>query len=315
MSLMTNTTTGCGVHAIDFNSSGHATRTLSGRTYLLHIPANYDSSKTHAVVLSYHGYDGTSAQQEILSQFSDPGVLINGRGIIAAYPQGALGNRTLCSGALEFKSAWQGAPYASPGVDDVQFTKDIITDISSNLCVDNTRIYAAGKSNGGGFVNLLACQPDTAPLFAAFAPVSAALYPGTHAFSNCTPGRPVPIINFHGLNDTTIPFAGKSSNCGGNSTTPDIPTWRAQWAQRNGCVSVGGQLLPNATSVINPFPNTAESIWNCSAPVEGFTVNGLAHSWPTTQGLDKSGAPLNVAQFNATVPPIINFFNQFALPS
>ncbi|KAG9022573.1 hypothetical protein FRB95_014581 [Tulasnella sp. JGI-2019a] len=313
---------GCGLNTITFNSAGHATRTLAGnRTYLLHIPTNYNAESAHAVVLSFHGYDGASSTQETLSQFSNRGVLINDRGIIAAYPQAALGNRTLCDGTtVEHEPAWEGAPYASADIDDVQFTKDILADISNNLCVDSTRIYAAGKSNGGGFVNLLACEPDTAALFAAFAPVSAALYPGTHAFSDCNPGRPIPLINFHGLDDETIPYEGKSYQCTGNYTTPVIQTWRAEWAQRNGCTGTGDQL-PNATSVTAPYPKTVEYLWSCSAPVQGFTVDDLGHSWPTILGLDPSGKPLNVAPFNATIstsdssaPSIIEFFNQFTLP-
>lgn len=38
------------------------------------------------------------------------------------------------------------------GVDDIQFTLDMISDLQDNLCVDSKRIYAAGKSNGGGLV-------------------------------------------------------------------------------------------------------------------------------------------------------------------
>lgn len=57
--------------------------------------------------------------------------------------------------------------------------------------------------------NILACNSTSAPLFAAFAPVSAALYPDTHPINNCTPGRVIPIINFHGLDDDIIPFDGR----------------------------------------------------------------------------------------------------------
>jgi len=87
----------------------------------------------------------------------------------------------------------------------------MVQQLSQNLCLDANRLYASGKSNGGGFTNLLACTPATAGLFAAFAPVSAALYAGANP-QNCTPGRPVPIINFHGLADKIIPFDGQAAD-------------------------------------------------------------------------------------------------------
>lgn len=55
-----------------FNTTNYATCTsASNRTYLLHQPANYTPSKSHALVVSYHGAGGSSNQQAILSQFSD----------------------------------------------------------------------------------------------------------------------------------------------------------------------------------------------------------------------------------------------------
>lgn len=59
--------------------------------------------------------------------------------------------------------------------------------------------------------NLLACTRSTASLFSAFAPVSAALYPGDNPLTDCNPGRTLPVISFHGLADNTIPFGGQAS--------------------------------------------------------------------------------------------------------
>jgi poly(3-hydroxybutyrate) depolymerase len=102
----------------------------------------------------------------------------------------------------------------------------MVQQLSDNLCLDSNRFYASGKSNvrsfflcpnfanvfqGGGFTNLLACTPATASLFAAFAPVSAALYAGANP-ADCNPGRAVPIINFHGLADRIIPFDGQAAD-------------------------------------------------------------------------------------------------------
>lgn len=60
--------------------------------------------------------------------------------------------------------------------DDVGFTKQILDQLEEQYCVDTDRIYATGKSQGGGMVGLLAADADLSMRFAAFAPVSGAFY-------------------------------------------------------------------------------------------------------------------------------------------
>lgn len=100
-----------------FDLNGHYTHTLpNNRTFLVHVPANFKPTTAHALVLSFHGNGGTSSKQETVTGFSDKGLLIDGAGIIAVYPQATLGiGRN--GGAPSF--SWEGAPYASPAVDDV----------------------------------------------------------------------------------------------------------------------------------------------------------------------------------------------------
>ncbi|KII85704.1 carbohydrate esterase family 1 protein [Plicaturopsis crispa FD-325 SS-3] len=303
---------GCGSQSSwVFDGTGHANRQIGDRTYLVHIPDDYNSSVAHAVVLSFHGAGGTSAKQELISGFSEPGTKLNNKGVIGVYPMGALGPGKSGHGSM---SAWQGAPYAKAGVDDIAFTQSIVSELQSNLCVDEKRIYAAGKSNGGGFVNLLACTSSTAGLFAAFAPVSAALYPDTHPLTGCNPGRAVPLLNFHGLADTVIPFGGQAADSSGNTSyaLPNITEYREAWATRNGCPTT------QFTDLTKAQPNTTLKTWDCTsktprAIVMGYTVAGLGHSWPTTAGLDGSG-PTSVAAYNATPTDIIPFFDAFPLP-
>lgn len=82
----------------------------------------------------------------------------------------------------------------------------MISHFLDRYCLDSSRIYAAGKSNGGGLTGLLACDKKLSTQIAAFAPVSGAFYT-KHAESVCTgtfpqtvpikcdPGRsPIPIM-------------------------------------------------------------------------------------------------------------------------
>lgn len=194
----------------------------------------------------------------------------------------------------------------------MQFAKDIVTDIQNAYCIDRTRIYATGKSNGGGFTAYLACRQDTSTLFAAFAPVSAALYPESLAFGGCNPARSVPIITSHGVLDTTIPYIGRNDSNGTygvGTATINVPLWRRQWALRNGCKSD----IPTTTTY--PYPNTTELVWRCNgSTIQAYTISNLGHTWPTTQGLDASGAPNNTASFDLTYPAILTYFSVNSLP-
>ncbi|WP_245633858.1 alpha/beta hydrolase family esterase [Amycolatopsis jejuensis] len=240
------------------------------REYRVHVPAHYDPGRQYPVVLSYHGHGRTAEYQEELSGFSASS------GIIAVYPQGVTGT--------DGKSAWTGAPYSAP-VDDVAFTGDLISSLEQRMCVDPARIYAAGKSNGGGFVGVLACR--MADRIAAFAPVSGAFYPQG---GECPPARRVALIDFHGTADTTIPYAGNPAK-----GLPSIPDWLSGWAVRDRCFP-----YPVSVSVV---PDVVTQWWP-GCPLVHFRVEGAGHVWPSTQPNNDSATP---AAIDAT-PVILKFF-------
>ncbi|KAJ7603814.1 hypothetical protein FB45DRAFT_958842 [Roridomyces roridus] len=310
-----NATAGCSASSSSWqlDDTNHANITMGDRSFLVHIPGAYDPSVPHALVLSFHGFRADDEQQELITGFSEPGLTLNGRGIVAVYPNGQFGPG---KNGNESIRAWQGAPYSPPGVDDIAFTQQMVQLLSENLCLDSNRFYAAGKSNGGAFTNLLACTPATASLFAAYAPVSPALYAGANPV-DCNPGRPIPIINFHGLADTVIPFDGQTADQEGRTeyATPNITEYREAWANRNGCASLPSESpdLGVFALVSHPHAFTTLKTSNCSAQsndavVSGFTVDNLGHSWPTTLGVDGGG----VTAFNATSANILPFFDAHA---
>lgn len=257
--------TSCGLPAPQQPGTSEPHSLSSGgreRSYQLHLPADYASKRDWPVILAFHGRGNTGAGTEEFSKLSTLPAVV-------AYPDGVVG-----TGDGD-RQAWQGAPYAAAGVDDVAFTGDLIDRLEDTLCVDERRVYATGKSNGAGFVGrLLACR--LAHRIAAVAPVAAALYP---TGESCAPSRPVPVIEFHGTADATIPYTGDADRA-----LPAIPDWVAGWAGRDGC-----RAQPSVR-VIEP-DITVSRYAGCDngARVEHVAVTGGGHTWPGADSYSGGG--------------------------
>ncbi|MCC3771550.1 PHB depolymerase family esterase [Streptomyces sp. UNOC14_S4] len=248
------------------------------RGYLIHLPSAYDARRPSPLVLSFHGHHRTAHFQERLTGMS-------ALPAISVYPQGLPGT--------DGETAWQGAPYSAP-VDDVLFTSDLVSLLQQQLCVDARRVYAAGKSNGGGFVGVLACRmPDR---IAAFAPVSGAFYPQS---GPCGPTHPGPIVDFHGTADTTIPYAGNPAK-----GLPSLPSWLAAWAGRGGCAPE-----PAVGDLGHGVTRETWSGCNGRFALVHHRIAGLGHTWPSTTPNADSPTP---AVIDAT-PIIWRFFQDHPL--
>lgn len=231
------------------------------RTYQLHLPENYQQKRDWPLIVAYHGRGNTGIGTEIFSNLSTLPAIV-------AYPNGVIG-----TGDGD-RQAWQGAPYAAPGVDDVAFTSDLLDELERTLCVDERRVYATGKSNGAGFVGILGCV--LADRFAAIAPVAGAFYPNG---IDCRPSRPMPVIDFHGTGDVTIPYAGDADR-----GLPAIPDWVAAWAKRDRC-----QLRWRDQKI---QPDVTISRWlGCArgAEVVHVAVIDGGHTWPGADSYSGGG--------------------------
>lgn len=245
-------------------------RLMSGgfeRRYLLHIPPSYDPTTPTPLVISYHGYTNTP---DIHIEYTGLREKADSAGFILAIPHG------------------QGDPaawftFASAelyGLDDVQFTRDLIDYLESQLNIDTHRIYATGMSNGGGMANRVAC--DLSDIVAAVAPVSANLF----YHDSCQPLRSVPVLALHGQQDTTTPYDGLST------LLNNIPEWADEWAARNGCTTAD-------TTEYDDHSVTLHSGCTDGADVVLMTYPMMGHEWPAE-----------------TAPDLIwNFFAAHTLPS
>jgi polyhydroxybutyrate depolymerase len=173
------------------------------RRYVVHVGASVVAGEPTPLLVNFHGHRNTPAIQALFSQMNP---LADREGFIVIYPEGI---------ATSFNGAGCCGDALEQDIDDVGFTRALVADAVTKVCVDRRRIYATGFSNGGFMAHRLACE--TADLFAAFAPVS-----GGNEGRSCAPSRPVPIIGFHGDGDTVIRYSTGERAMRG-------------WAERNGC--------------------------------------------------------------------------------
>ncbi|KAK7525926.1 Alpha/Beta hydrolase protein [Phyllosticta citriasiana] len=272
------------------------------RSYLIHLPANYTTNEPVPLILSFHGRTKSAAEQEELSQFSNASY--NPRAI-AVYPQGVANSKGV--------RQWTGDPDAPANVSDIAFTSDLITNLTSSYCVDTSRVYATGKSNGGGLVGLLACDPTTSAQIAAFAPVSGAFYYGVLGAANdslpaCNPSRsPIPILEFHGELDTTIPYDGRGP--GGRGETAPVLDWVHDWVERDGF-----HVDSNVTTSVcqgTGYPEVERHSWG-GGVVQHYWESNLKHTWPATYANDDDESGNYTTCYDGAAV-IMTFFENFSL--
>ena len=177
-------------------------------------------------------------------------------------------------------------------------------------CLDTDRLFASGKSQGGGLIgNILACDNTLSTTIAAFAPVSGAFYTDAHPCEApfefqipCSPGRHnVPMIEFHGGKDEIARYEGDQRR---GQCLPHIPWWVESWA-------VNDELSTDAETeqLADDTPNTTITRYGGGLVSHVFDAV-IGHDWPaTTENTDNEG---DVAEFDAT-PIIIEFFDAHPL--
>jgi len=188
-------------------TAGDTNGTLSfgglSRAYSLHVPAGYTGTVLVPLVFDFHGLGSTAAQEKSGSGWV---TLSNQNGFVIVHPQGVGNSWNLMRG-----TGGCCPPAFDQDVDDVGFVRALIDKLKGEGCVDPKRIYATGLSNGGGMSLRLAC--DAADVIAAVAPYAFDLFTN----QPCNPARPIAMIDYRGLSDNLVPYAGGLSTIPGDT--------------------------------------------------------------------------------------------------
>ena len=239
------------------------------RWYWRHIPPSYVASKPIPVVLDFHGYSEGADIQRMMSSLESFG---DQHDFVTITPQGV--------GPVK---RWD----TKLGSNGMKFVGDLLDDVERTVCVDQSRVFATGLSNGAFMSSAIACA--YADRVAAVAPVA-----GISDIAGCAPKRPVPVIAFHGTADGYVAYDGGLGGRVASLPAPDgsgrtigevrgalrpakgpsIPAKTAAWAKRNGCAAQAKQTTVTADVTLLRYscPKRAD--------VELYRVTGGGHTWP-----------------------------------
>ena len=239
-------------------------------------------------MFNFHGGGSDAPTQKAYSQMD---ATADRHGFVVVYPQGvppAPGQQSL--------RTWNAGKCCGPAkrtdADDVGFTLAVLDDLAERTPVDKRRVYATGISNGGMMAYRLAA--DASKRVAAVASVA-----GQVEVTKFAPTRPVPVMEFHSVDDPRalyngglgLPFPGTNIQNQFDSVQEGIDRWVAY----DGC-----RKKPQTAPIEQGRPGSGDEGETATrltyapckqdAEVVLWKLTGSGHVWPGTP-IDVSGTP------------------------
>jgi len=166
------------------------------RSYLLFTPAGLKPGSP--LVIAFHPSDSSGPMMRSMSGRTLERIA-RARGFAIAYPNGFEGH---------FDDCRRAAPYSAKTqkIDDVGFSRAIVSQVARRYGIDTARVYDLGYSNGGQMALRLALEaPD---LVAGVVVISANLPVPANNDCEIRDGRPVSVVLIEGTNDNFNPYTG-----------------------------------------------------------------------------------------------------------
>lgn len=282
------------------------------RTFLVHLPKDYDIKKKYAVVLVLHDENNDAADMARISRFDQTA---DQHGIIIIYPNGLHERWTNIEatsqpnrggygggggghrggmggggypggggggggypgggGGHRGSQGGSGGGYGAQPSNELAFFNALLDQLALEYPVDDTRIYATGFSDGGFMDFQLGC--NMANRIAAIAPVGAEMPKSLEDLCKNWSARPVPLLMINGTEDPVLSYKGRSSQPSTLSAEDTVK----DWAKTASCSSKPRHdTLPPRNS--GGLETKVDDYTDCSQGSEAVlysVVNG-GHFWP-----------------------------------
>jgi polyhydroxybutyrate depolymerase len=183
-------------------------------------------------VIDFHGWTSNAGSQRSSSGFDELAEL---EGFVVVWPEGyesSFNAGRLCC-----------APANEDGIDDVDFTRLLVSVVSEAHEIDLDRVYVTGLSNGCAMAQRVAA--DASDLVAAVACMS------LYLLDDADPGyTPVPVMELHGTNDGVVAYEPSAFFAGAEEN------W-SYWAELNGCTGDPAETWRSDASAARTYQTCA----------------------------------------------------------
>jgi polyhydroxybutyrate depolymerase len=256
------------------------------RMALIHVPRSWKPGQPTPLVMALHGGGGGALYQ---ADDANYGLISKAEsaGFIAVFPNGISPAR---SGML---ATWNAggccARARDQNIDDVGFLRAVLRDVQQRIEVDVRRVHAIGMSNGAMMAYRLACEASD--VFSGIMAVA-----GTDNTGRCNPGRPVPVLHIHALDDDRVLFNGGAGKAFRDEALVtdfvSVPDTISRWVRLNHAGTTPRRVL----SVTGAWCDLHEAGAD-GAPVQLCVTSSGGHSWPGG-GKRRGEAPSNAIHAN-----------------
>lgn len=264
--------------------------------YQLIVPEGYDGTTPLPLVFGLHALTVSYTFVPAGAGFAD---MAEDYDFIGVSPSNLVDNGTFF---------WMAAPVEDNP--DVVFMEALLDELEAELCIDTTKVFSTGQSNGAQMSSVLACQ--VSDRITAVAPIAGVEFPAEEGVCD---DRPVPVMAFHGTADPIVTYEGGGLNA---ARIADLHYWKGDvpddvpehegvdqamdnWAAHNGC-EPGRQEERISDEVVL-------ATWEgCEAETVLYVVEGGGHTWPgrPTPGFEEQFGPTTM-DIEAT-PLMFEFF-------
>lgn len=243
------------------------------RPVTVHVPDGTDPAGA-PLLLILHGYTSNGAA---MATFLPLGDAAAERGVVWAYPDGTVNER-----GERFWNATDACCGFGATVDDAAYLIALIDEIAATTRIDRARVYIAGHSNGGFMSHRMACAG--AGKVTAIAAISGVTFADP---AGCAPTAAVGILQVHGTDDATIPFAGGVIRVPGlqDAAYPGAAETARMWLRFDGCDASLAETTRRIDAVVDlgtpaePAETTVAESTGCApgGRVELWTMHGAGH--------------------------------------
>jgi polyhydroxybutyrate depolymerase len=263
------------------------------RQYRLAVPSEPTGKRPLPLILNFHGAPSNDVAQAAVSQLEEKGPA---RGFVVVTPNAG------------DPPQWNVPPGPTspqrfePSDANLAFTNALVKNTTARLCIDMSRVYATGLSNGAFMTASLGCK--FSPRLAAIAPVA-----GVNGTEPCPHGKPMSVIAFHGTADANVAYGGGPGALRGRPAV-DLPSVEAAvqaWAQRAKC-----RATPTHQAIGTEVQRIAYRGCERANAVVLYSVMGGGHTWPGSFDVPRNG---HVTQDINAADLMLEFFSHHPPPS